>query len=36
MHRDLYFVLDLIHINIDIMTLGYKPNVDKLHKTFFQ
>jgi hypothetical protein len=35
MYRDLCFVLDLIQIIIDIVTLGYKPNIDlKLHKTF--
>ncbi len=35
MYKDLCFVLDLIQIIIDIMTLGYKTNIDvELHKTF--
>ncbi len=35
MYKDLCFALDLIQIIIDIMTLGYKTNIDvELHKTF--
>jgi hypothetical protein len=36
-YKDLCFAPDLIQIIIDIVKLGYKPNIDvELHKTFFQ
>ncbi len=37
MYRNLCFVPNLIQIIINIVTLGYRPNIDlELHKTFFQ